>query len=102
MSDPELHDGTTARELATLERVLTGCKRAGCETPILWLKHTGTGRQAPIDADPASGGNIAIDLIRGEYAVLSGYQLAEVRAAGEKLRLNHFVTCENPPGGKRS
>lgn len=102
MSDPELHDGTTASELATLERVLTGCKRAGCGAPILMLVNNNTRNPAPVDADPAPDGNIAIDLVRGEYTVLTKDRLAEVRATGEALRLNHFYTCENPPGRKRS
>jgi hypothetical protein len=80
-----------------LERRLAGCRRPGCDGVILWLTHVGTGRMAPIDADPSPKGNIAIDLERGQYTVLSGEQLEEVRGRGEELRVNHFYTCENPP-----
>jgi hypothetical protein len=97
-----LDDGVAGRELRTIESVLAGCKREGCGTPILWLKHAGTLKSAPIDADPAPNGNIIIDLERGTYGVLSSDALDRARAGGEQLRLNHFVTCKNPPGGRRS
>jgi hypothetical protein len=98
----ELHDGTSAQELRTVERSLMGCRRSGCDGVILMLNNNNTGRPGPVDADPAPNGNIAIDLVNGEYQVLSGDRLAEARAAGVELRLNHFYTCKNPPGGRRS
>lgn len=89
-------------ELRGVEDALAGCRRPGCGTPILWLRHAGTGRRAPIDADPAPDGNIVIDLEQGEYAVLAGERLTRLRDDGAELRLNHFVTCKNPPGKGRS
>jgi len=90
-----------AEELATVERALTGCKRPGCGAAILWLDHARTGKPAPIDADPDGNGNVIIDLAKGDYAVLAGDNLAEAHQRGTELRLNHFVSCKNPPGGQR-
>jgi hypothetical protein len=99
--DRGLYDGTSAQELRTVERSLMGCRRVGCDAVILMLNNNNTGRPGPVDADPAPNGNIAIDLVNGEYQVLSGDRLAEARAASVELRLNHFYTCKNPPGGSR-
>jgi hypothetical protein len=100
----EGHDLTKreAAELSTIERSLIGCKRPGCDAVILMLNNNNTGRPGPVDADPSPEGNIAIDLVNGEYVVLTKDALAKARAAGAELRFNHFYTCKNPPGGRRS
>jgi hypothetical protein len=90
--------GRAAAELRTVERSLIGCRRPGCDAVILMLNNNNTGRPGPVDADPAPDGNIAIDLVNGEYQVLTGDRLTEARDAGVELRLNHFYTCKNPPG----
>lgn len=79
---------------------LARCGRAGCHAPILWVFHLRTGGRAPVDADPTESGNILIDEDTGRYIVLAGDDLTRSRDAGDRLRLNHFVTCANPPDRK--
>ena len=79
---------------------LARCGRAGCAAPILWVRHLRTGGRAPVDADPADNGNILVDETTGRYLVLAGDDLAAARTASTPLRLNHFVTCANPPERK--
>lgn len=79
---------------------LARCGRPGCAAPILWAFHLRTGGRAPIDADPTADGNILVDHDTGRYIVLAKDELAQARAMGDRLHLNHFVTCANPPGRK--
>lgn len=69
------------------------CK--GCGQRIEWRKHTGTKRPAPIDPEPAEGGNI---LAVGD----SWYRVAMTTQdwAGP-LRMNHFLTCKKPEAFQR-
>ncbi len=64
-----------------------------CGAPVFWLENETTGERAPIDADPSPDGNIEVDLPRGTYRVLSGFDRDEAVAGGERLRTNHFQTC---------
>lgn len=64
-----------------------------CKAPILWLHHTVTGRNAPIDRDPSPEGNIVIDLDEGTYRVLDRLALADARATYTPVYTLHFVTC---------
>ncbi len=58
-----------------------------CPAYVYDLVHERTRGLAPIDVDPVrEGGNIIIDLDRGEYAVAG---------SGLWRHLNHFVTCES-------
>lgn len=59
----------------------------GCGQRIEWRRHTGTKKPAPIDPEPAEGGNI---LVVGE----SWYRVAVTTQdwAGP-LHMNHFMTC---------
>jgi hypothetical protein len=67
-----------------------------CKAEIYWLKNTGTGKMAPIDAGPAgpADGNIVVDLERGVYEV---QPVPENRVAlagvGQLFHRNHFRTC---------
>lgn len=81
---------------------LARCGRPGCAAPILWVRHLRTGGRAPVDADPVANGNILVDEDNGRYLVLAGDDLKAARTASTPLRLNHFVTCANPPsrGGR--
>ena len=79
---------------------LARCGRQGCAAPILWVRHLRTGGRAPVDADPVANGNILVDEDNGRYLVLAGDDLKAARTAGTPLRLNHFVTCANPPERK--
>jgi len=59
----------------------------GCGNRIEWRKHTTTKKMAPIDPEPAEGGNI---LPVGR----SWYRLAiTTQDLAGKLHFNHFVTC---------
>lgn len=71
-----------------------------CPAYVYDLEHVRTRGLAPIDVDPVQeGGNITIDLDKGEYAVAG---------PGPWRHLNHFVTCENAaafrghPGSNRA
>ena len=79
---------------------LARCGRPGCAAPILWAFHLRTGGRAPIDADPTADGNILVDHDTGRYIVLAKDELAQARTMGDRLHLNHSVTCANPPGRK--
>jgi hypothetical protein len=76
---------------------LGACQRPACAAMVLWLRHPQSGRLAPVDANPAPNGNIVVDLAQREYSVLAGDRLTAARRAGTELRLNHWVTCEDPP-----
>lgn len=68
----------------------TTCR--GCHEPILWRRHEGTGRLAPIDAEPCKEGNIVI-LDAELYRVLPpGHG-----SAGAPRHTNHWATCTRPP-----
>lgn len=65
------------------------CRRCGAK--ILWRSHPRTGKKAPIDAVAVEGGNIKL---------LGDEQYEVVEPSKERLHVNHFMTCKNPP--KRS
>jgi len=69
-----------------------------CGASIEWLK-TDAGKKAPIDAGPADNGNVLV-LPSGRSVVLGAPDAAYLREVGLPLRLNHFVTCTNPPARK--
>ena len=46
----------------------------------------------PVDADPSPKGNVR--LREGGCQVLAGEALEQARAAGERLYLSHFASCE--------
>lgn len=73
--------------MATSTTVARPCY--SCGVLVYDLKHVGTLRVAPIEAEPSAEGNIAIDLEAGTY-----------RLTGRDLRypervhwINHFAKC---------
>jgi hypothetical protein len=71
-----------------------------CRAPVMWLDNVTTGKRAPIDASPATDGNIVVDTGTGTYRVLP--ELERAGACGQTpLHLNHFVTCEQSAAWKK-
>jgi hypothetical protein len=70
-----------------------------CFAPVIWLAYQQKGgKVAPIDLDPAPGGNIEIDREHGIYVIVPK-DACEGRA---DLRVNHFKTCENRAEWRRA
>lgn len=71
-----------------------------------WLRHKSTHNLAPIDAEPVAGGNVSINLDRGEYIVLPGglFSSAALEQFGDdgKRYTNHFFTCPNAARHRKS
>lgn len=61
-----------------------------CGEPIWWLKSDKTGKPAPIEVKPSDTGNIAVNLLSGEYHIVPAIFRAEQVVP---LHLNHFATC---------
>lgn len=68
---------------------------ASCRAEIVWLTLRPGGRRMPVDAEPASDGNVLADLAAGAGVVLSAAMVAEVRdgTPDEPLYRSHFSTC---------
>jgi hypothetical protein len=66
-----------------------------CPARVLWLANVTTHKRAPIDAAPAVGGNIVVDLDAGTYRIVTGIEREDMIGRGDPLHLNHFVTCPN-------
>ncbi|PXY17364.1 hypothetical protein BA062_37785 [Prauserella flavalba] len=68
------------------------CK--SCRARILWAT-TRDGERMPVNADPASNGNVLLALQDGQLAaaVLTAGQARMSRARRIPLRLAHFATC---------
>jgi hypothetical protein len=64
-----------------------------CPAEVLWLTNQRTGRPAPIDATPDTGGNVEVDDAQRTYRVLGGQALEQARAGGRPLRTSHLATC---------
>lgn len=75
----------------------TTCTFPGCKAAIYRLRYPATGKSAPIDVDPVSNGNIAIDLDAGTYEIVPKDQ----RAARDGLHVNHWATCESSIARRR-
>lgn len=72
----------------------TTCR--ACGIPLLWALSP-AGKPCPMMPDPSDDGNVLVlapsGLSKPLAVVLSGDLLDEARAAGVKLRLNHFANC---------
>jgi hypothetical protein len=57
-----------------------------CQAPIYWLKNRNSGKVAPIDAAPTTGGkgNVTPNLPDGSYIIVK---------PGAGTHLNHFSSC---------
>lgn len=60
-----------------------------CKAAIIWAEHAGTGRRAPINAEPEEGGNIL--LLGAGYIIITAEQ-AEAYKGGD-AHISHFATC---------
>lgn len=100
--------GTVSDAVGGSRGVATICSWEGCSAAILWLAYAGenkakVGRLAPIDAEPAPGGNVEVDRPAGTYRVIGDPAqrslldptLADPDAR-PTLHLNHWTTCSSP------
>jgi hypothetical protein len=75
---------------------VTRCRHPDCAAPIRWGITT-AGKRMPVDVAPSPEGNLSLEETRGgrgpNIYALAGEELAEARAAGERLYLSHFATC---------
>jgi hypothetical protein len=63
-----------------------------CQAEVIMARHIGTGKPAPIEAQPSDDGNI---LVTGDtYEVVKKEEREMVKRRGFVLRKNHFATCE--------
>lgn len=69
------------------------CDRCGVQ--IIFAQSRSTGKWMPVDDEASELGNVRLDLEASPITatVLAGDNLANARAAGERLHLSHFVTC---------
>lgn len=70
-----------------------------CGASIYWTIDATTGRKAPIDAEPTDNGNVLL-AIAPNGVIKSRVLKKGEDAGGAPVRLNHFVTCTNPPRRK--
>jgi hypothetical protein len=59
-----------------------------CKAPVFDLKHSRTGKLAPIDAEPNPKGNIMINHEEGTYVIVSQVTVGE-------RHMNHWATCRD-------
>lgn len=71
-----------------------------CGAPVFWLRHSATGKLAPIDVEPVEGGNVLIDTIAGAYQVLHGAR-ADASSVQDRVHTNHFQTCPQAPAWRQ-
>lgn len=64
-------------------------KCRSCNAEIYWLENAETGRLAPIDAEPVSGGDLAF--VGNKYHVVKGELYDDMLPGGRFV--SHFATC---------
>lgn len=76
---------------------------SSCGAAIRWAK-TPAGKAIPLDAEPASDGNIRLGLVGGEEMaiVLSAADVAGYQVDGLALYKTHFATCPNAAAHRRA
>lgn len=87
-------DGDVGRDAKTAARNIYRQERpcGSCGEPVVWLRHSGTGRMAPIEVRiDAERGNVLVDLTAGTYSLVPS--AADREQYRGWLHLNHFVTC---------
>lgn len=67
------------------------CRDKRCNEPVWWLRHTKTGKWAPIDMEPRRGGNVIVDVRNGTYSIVP--KLERDANPETELHTNHFFTC---------
>lgn len=78
------------------EHKLDKCR--SCNAPIIWAQ-TARGRDQPVDAAPAAGGNLRLQARPGLPPLVS--VVAPRLRFGLKLRLPHHATCPQRDQWKR-
>lgn len=69
-----------------------------CQAPVLWARHTATGRWAPFDAEPSTAGNVVLD---GDQATVVGPP-SLFDAPDERPRyMPHHATCPHAAAWRR-
>lgn len=66
-----------------------------CGAAIIWLKHKETGKANPIDALPASDGNLFINRDAGLYRQATGEEKEKAIKIKKPMYISHFATCPN-------
>lgn len=69
-----------------------------CPVKIVYRRHVRTNKSAPIEVEPVAKGNIRL-IDEGHYEVITKDNPAR---PGERLFLNHHVTCEAVVRRRRS
>ena len=74
-----------------------------CGAPVLWATVELSGKQMPVDADPAPEGNVLIQREPGRVwaRVLTGHDLHQARHEDEPLHRSHFSTCPDAATWRR-
>jgi hypothetical protein len=83
--------------MAVIAHYVGPCRQEGCGATCYWLTNDVTQKRSPIDIDPDPRGNIIIDLDTGTYHVLHKREQSQL-----PKRVNHWVTCLNPPRRRAS
>lgn len=79
----------------------------GCGAQIVWRFAEGTGRRAPINAEPDPKGNIMVVRDTGAYRVLTKQAMADMegtlfeQAVRNDRYTSHFATCPKAEHFKR-
>lgn len=70
-----------------------------CDAEIEWVENEKSGKNMPLDLDPAPGGNI---VIVGRKAGSHGMvNVARYVGAGKGTRTSHFATCPEADSHRR-
>lgn len=72
-----------SESIAWEERPAGTCR--GCGDEIRWVKFPASGKSMPVDAEPSSAGDVAVDVEGNARKVGQGY-------SGDRY-VSHFVTC---------
>lgn len=72
---------------------------SSCRTPIIWRRHTGTGKPAPINARPDPTGNVM--LVEPDLYAVIGKAGPPAGAEDQPRHTNHFATCPQAGGHHR-
>jgi hypothetical protein len=70
-----------------------------CAAPIIWTTSE-HGKAAPIDAEPAAGGNIALTEVPGQNP-LSKVLNTRQQFGRSAMRMSHFATCPDAPSWRK-
>lgn len=94
-ADP--HDASASA--GVLSSAWRGDHCSSCRTPILWRRHSGTGKAAPINARPDPTGNVM--LVEPDLYVVIGKAGPPEGTEDQPRHTNHFATCPQAGGHHR-